>query len=113
MKLKVSARRLKQAVSLYTSFRERRPRKLKVVNVNIPNVVAVIGHLEYVGYKTTHGRKVELYQHDFAPGSRPLFCVSSDGQQLLLLGGRYKFTERGIVDKDRAGREIENPQHGK
>jgi hypothetical protein len=39
--------------------------------------------------------------------------VSSDGKTLLLLGGRYQFTERGIVDKDAKGREIENKKHGK
>ena len=111
-KLKINARQLKQAVALYTSFREKKPRKLKVVTVDIPQVVAVIGYLEYVGYRTTHGNEVQPYHHPFAEGSRPLLCVSSDGRQLVLLGGRYKFTERGIVDRDAKGREIENADHG-
>jgi len=31
---------------------------------------------------------------------------------MLLLGGRFKFTERGIVDRDISGKEIENTAHG-
>lgn len=101
------------AVALYESFREARPRKIGAVKFAVPQAVAVIGYVEGIDYKTTHGKKVTLYHHDFAPGSRPLLTVSADGKQLLLLGGRYQFTERGIVDRDHRGREIENPAHGK
>jgi hypothetical protein len=72
-----------------------------------------MGYVEGIDYRTTHGKKVELYHHDFAPGSRPLLCVSSDGRQVLLLGGRYKWTDRGIVDRDHKDREIENEGHGR
>jgi len=99
-------------VNLYESFREKKPRKAAVVKYNTPEVAACIGYVEYIGYRTTHGKEVKLYQHDFAPGSRPLLAVSPDGRQLLLLGGRYKFTDRGIVDRDAKGREIENTAHG-
>lgn len=106
-------RELRQAVALYESFREARPRKLGKVRFDVPKVVAVIGHVEGIDYRTTHGKKVTLYHHDFAPGSRPLLCTSSDGKQLLLLGGRYHFTERGIVDKDHKGDERPDPKHGR
>lgn len=102
-----------QAVRLYESFRERKPRRIADVKLKVPKAVACIGYVEGIDYRTTHGKKVTLYHHDFAPGSRPLLAVSGDGKQLLLLGGRYEFTERGIVDKDAAGREIENARHGK
>jgi len=44
-------------------------------------------------------------------GSRPLLVASPDGKCLMLLGGRFKFTDRGIVDRDANGREIENKKH--
>lgn len=103
---------IKDAVALYEGFREAKPKKIKTVKVKLPKAVAVIGHLEYVGYKTTHGRKTEFYQHDFAAGSRPLLCASADGKQLLLIGGHFVFGERGIVDVDKSGRERPDPHHG-
>ena len=106
-------REMARAAKLYESFRERAPTRIKRIGIAGPPRIAVdIGHVEYIGYRTTHGRKLTLYQHDFAPGSRPLLCVSPDGRQLLLLGGRYQFTDRGIVDRDISGREIDNPDHG-
>ena len=101
------------AVRLFESFREESPRKVGTARVNIPKAVAVMGYVEGIDYRTTHGKKLTLYHHDFEPGSRPLLAVSSDGTQLLLLGGRYQFTEQGIVDMDARGRLITNPSHGK
>ena len=104
---------LSQAVTLFKSFREKNPVKLAKLRVTLPKVVACMGHVEAIEYRTTHGRKVTLYKHPFAAGSRPLLCVSANGRQLMLLGGRYKWTDRGIVDRDSKGREIENRKHGK
>jgi hypothetical protein len=104
---------VQKAVTLFESFREARPRRVGVVKMNVPAAVAVMGYVEGIDYRTTHAGKVTLYHHDFEPGSRPLLAVSSNGRQLLLLGGRYEWTERGIVDKDARGREIENPKHGR
>jgi hypothetical protein len=101
------------AVRLYEDFREESPRKVGSARVNIPKAVAVMGYVEGIDYRTTHGKKLTLYHHDFEAGSRPLLAVSSDGRQLLLLGGRYQFTEQGIVDKDARGRLITNPKHGR
>ena len=64
----------------------------------IPRVVAVIGHCDFIGYTTRRDGKVEKYVHDFAKKDRPLLCVNPDGSQILLVGGDYDFTERGIVD---------------
>jgi hypothetical protein len=111
-RVKVNSTELKQAVELYTSFREAKPKRVDVVEMEHPSVVMVIGHLESVDYRTTHGGKLQLYRHDFARGSRPLLCVSADGEQLVLVGGRYTFTEDGIVDHDKDGNEIRNQAHG-
>lgn len=105
-------KQIKAAVALFESFRERKPRHIRTVNFDVPEAVAVIGFVEAIDYKTTHGNEPTLYRHKFAAGSRPLLCASSDGKQLLLLGGAYHFTERGIVDIDRQGVERPDPTHG-
>ena len=107
----------KKAAALYRGFREADPDKVLQFDIDIPRTVMVLGHAEYIGYRTTHGagrkKKLTLYEHPFAPGSRPLLCVSPDGKQLLLIGGRYQVTELGIVDVDQKGRLVTNPKHGR
>lgn len=104
---------VRRAIKLYESFREDKPRKIGAVKMALPSAVAVMGYVEGIDYRTTHKGKLTLYHHDFAPGSRPLLAVAADGKQLLLMGGRFQFTARGIVDKDARGRQILNPKHGK
>lgn len=105
-------RALRAAIKLYTDFREKEPRKIRTVDFDIPAAVMVIGYVDEVWYTTTHGKKVVSYRHPFQDGSRPLLCASSDGRQLMLFGGRYKFTDRGIVDKNPDGSLNFDPDHG-
>jgi hypothetical protein len=63
-----------------------------------PKVAACIGECDGVLYTTVRDGKVERYIHKFAASDKPLLCVSADGRQILLVGGRYRFTELGIVD---------------
>ena len=107
------SKQLQQAVALYESFRERSPKKLATIRVSIPKVVANMGYVQSLDYLTTHKGKAQPYRHKFAKGSRPLLCVSADGRQLMLLGGHYKWTDRGIVDHDAKGRERPDPKHGR
>lgn len=105
---------IRAAVDLFETFRGRSPRRIKRVTMDVPEAVAVIGHVDYIGYRTTYEDKSELYEHEFQPGSRPLLCVNADGKQLVLLGGRYVFDKHhGIVDKDARGRKVLDPDHGK
>lgn len=103
---------IRAAVQLYRDFREKKPRRIKVIDFTVPEAVMVIGYVDEILYTTTHGRKVVSYRHPFQDGSRPLLCASSDGKQLMLLGGRYKFTDRGIVDRDAEGNLVFDPDHG-
>lgn len=103
---------VRQAVQLFTSFREKKPKRLDVLEIDHPSVVAVIGHIDAIDYTTEHGTKKTLYRHEFAKGSRPLFCVSADGEQLVLIGGRFKFDDRGIVDKTASGADLIPKDHG-
>lgn len=64
-----------------------------------PNALVVIGEIDFVGYTTIRDGVVEKYIHRFKAKARPLFTVTPDGSSIVLLGGAYDFTERGIVDQ--------------
>jgi hypothetical protein len=101
-------REQKDAIALFRDFREEAPGRIVTLDVDIPTALAVMGRLEYVGYRTTHGRRSKLYKHEFAPGSRPLLCAGPTDNQLYILQGSFRVTDRGIVDLDRRGREIDD-----
>ena len=60
-----------------------------------------------IEYDCTRGGKTVKARHVFAPGSRPVFAVGGGRGELFLLGTRYRFTDRGIVDFDSQGRAID------
>lgn len=76
-------------------------------SIEYPNLdgvaVAMIGECDGVLYTTVRDGKTERYIHEFEQKDKPLLCVTPDGRQLLLVGGNYRFTERGIVDKSWKG----------
>lgn len=106
--MKIPRREIAAASSIYRKFRERSPRRGRVVRMVLPKAVAVIGFVEFIGYSTSHKGRAKLYKHDFAPGSRPYLCVEPARGQLFLIGGRYRFTDRGIVDRGPRGQEIDD-----
>lgn len=65
----------------------------------IPDVLLHIGKVDGILYSTRRDGVNEKYIHKFAAKSRPIMAVSHDGKMIVLLGGSYTFTERGIVDK--------------
>jgi len=89
-----------KAAKLYENFTGE-PGELiaRVSPPKCPKVLAVIGEIDGIMYDTFQDGELEKYVHRFDKKSRPLFCVSPDGKQIFLIGGQYKFTERGIVDK--------------
>lgn len=58
-----------------------------------------IGELVGVIYETVRDGEVEQYIHRFRKNSRPLLASTFDGTRLVIVGGRYRFTDRGIVDR--------------
>lgn len=64
-----------------------------------PKVGLAVGTCDGILYTTERDGKIEKYIHTFKKNARPLFAVSHDGLQLLLIGGKYEFTEAGITDK--------------
>jgi hypothetical protein len=97
---------MRSSASLYEGFREETPQRAKRVAYKVPRAVAVMGQVEFIGYMTTHAGKTHLYVHQFAPGSRPTFAAGKGKNQAYLVGGRYRVTDRGIVDFGPGGREV-------
>jgi len=64
----------------------------------LPGVAVAIGDVDGILYTTVRDGQLEKYIHKFKKKDRPIFAVSPDGKQLLMIGGNYNFTERGIVD---------------
>lgn len=54
-----------------------------------------IGRVLAVAYEAGNG---EMFEHRFRRSSAPVLIASADGKQLAVIGGRYKFTKRGIID---------------
>lgn len=91
---------LAQGNRLYSGFMLRGAKGSRRVNVPaLPKVALDIGTVTAIEYATNRGGRPATYRHSFRKGSRPLFAVSHDGKQLILLGGAFRFTHRGIVDK--------------
>jgi hypothetical protein len=63
----------------------------------VPESAYVIGSLDAVEYTVERDGVVERYRHLFRTADRPLLALS-DVDQILVLGGRYRWTELGIVD---------------
>jgi hypothetical protein len=71
----------------------------KVKIAEFGKVAYLVGELEGVIYATDRDGKPEKYIHRFRKSSRPLLVTNHDGTQLRIIGGKYLFTEDGIVDK--------------
>lgn len=71
------------------------------IEINQPDYKTglAFGRLKGVIYSTVRDGETEEYIHEFKPRSQPILGASHDGKQLLVSGGRYQFTDRGIIDK--------------
>lgn len=98
-------RELARAEALFRGFRLRGPRSVRQVRAELPTAVIVMGELRAVEYEMPRGRRKVLYRHEFARGSAPELCAGPGTCELVLVGGRYRVTQRGIVDLTPSGRE--------
>lgn len=88
-----------RAAKLYQKFTGHDPEVIGRVTIPaLPKSAACIGECDGILYTTVRDGVTERYIHKFRKPDKPMFCVSPDGKQLLLVGGNYDFTERGIVD---------------
>lgn len=85
------------AKKLYRDFTGHDSASMRQVRIpSLPKAGLVFGQLVQVGYRSA--RDGQLYRHTFSAKSRPLLIASSDGKQVLIFGGGFTFTDRGIED---------------
>lgn len=100
MKNSSQRKSIKQAAKLFEDFTgEPANDPVEIAIPEMPKTALAIGKVLGIMYETVRDGVKESYQHKFKSSSRPLMVVSSDGKQVLMLGGAYTFTDRGIVDK--------------
>lgn len=93
-----STKEVGQAARLFQNFTGRAPGAVRKITFPAPPKAALVfGTLVEVTYQSE--RDGNLYSHTFRKSSRPLVLASHDGKQVQIVGGRFAFTERGIVDK--------------
>lgn len=94
------SKKVRQAANLYERFSGHQAESIGRIKVSpLPSVGVAIGELDGVLYTTMRDGVKEKYIHKFHPKDKPLLVVSPDGKRIMVIGGRYTFTERGIVDK--------------
>ncbi len=88
-----------QASDLYSRFSGHEAESIGKVPAPRPLKTAIaIGECDGILYSTVRDNRTERYIHKFRKADRPLLTVAPDGSQIVLVGGNYRFTERGIVD---------------
>lgn len=86
----------KQGVRLFKAFNGRPPEQVDTVELKDYKELVYIGPCLAIEYLADDGYP---YRHKFKAAARPDLCVSPDGLQLFLVGGNFKFTDRGITDR--------------
>jgi hypothetical protein len=89
---------LRRAAALLKDFSGHDPHEVISLSEKPFHAGLVIGTLDAVPYTTVRDGKTEHYLHEFEQHARPLLVASSDGRSLRVVGGRFQFTEAGIVD---------------
>jgi hypothetical protein len=90
---------IEAAAKLQADFSGHEPGSVDKIRVPDDKVFTPVGKLTGVLYDTTRDGKPEKYIHRFRRKSRPLLAASHDGTSLRIVGGRFRFTEAGIVDE--------------
>ena len=91
---------IRKAAGLYERFSGHEAIEGERVRVApLPAVGVCIGEVDGIMYTTVRDGVTEKYIHKFHAADKPRFVVSPDGKRLFMIGGRYDFTERGIVDR--------------
>lgn len=94
-----SNKEVERAAKLFEDFTGRAPDSVRKIRLpKQPKAGLVFGQLIRIGYRSA--RDGLLYEHTFRTlKSRPLLFASSDGKTVVIVGGRYAFTDRGIEDR--------------
>lgn len=87
---------LQKARDLFFAFHERAPKAKEIFKIAPPKDATVlkVGSLDGLIYTPLGERR--KYIHKFKRNARPVLVVTHDGDQIYILAGEYKFTERGF-----------------
>lgn len=92
--------KLRDAVHLYEKFHGEDPRFVTSIKLRAQDKILLqIGKLVGVMYEAKRDGVTKKFLHQFTGSSRPVLASSHDGQQLYIAGGKYDFTEDGIIDR--------------
>ena len=95
----MSRNSLGDAIALYEDFHDGPASGSEVVEIEFPEMVFQVGTCDGILYTADRGDGPEEFIHEFEGDAKPMLCATPDGKQLLLIGGNFEFTERGIEDK--------------
>lgn len=85
-----------QAARLSRAFHGKKPDRIVRAKAPETKVGMRLGKLLGVIYEVPDGTR---YMHEFRGQAQPTLAATHDGRQLIVQGGRYRMTGRGIVDK--------------
>lgn len=91
--------KLKEATRRFEDFTGHKPEYIDTHHLKDFKQGFKIGQCDGILYTTVRDGRTEKYIHEFKNSSRPILASSYDGKTIALIGGKYSFTERGIVDK--------------
>lgn len=89
----------RRARRIFEAFTGRAVDRAETINLPaLPKAVACVGEIVAVEYVAERDGETAIFRHAFKK-SGPLMCVFPDGKKVLMLGGAWKFTEDGYVDR--------------
>ena len=71
----------------------------EVAKPEVPDAMANIGQVFAIEYLAERDGTVYRFRHVFRAKSRPQLAVSPDGDFVTMLGGAWRFSEDGFIDK--------------
>ena len=84
---------------LYSDFHGEPPRHVKMHRLPAFREGVEVGPLVAVTYDTVRDGKKIRFEHEFKKRASPLLTVSDDGRKIAVIGGDFRFTDRGFVDQ--------------
>ncbi len=91
-------KQIRDSAEWFEDFTGHEAEQTESINFVTPKAVGVIGRVYAIAYEAKRGNKTDVYEHKFKASNAPILAVSSDGRQLMILGGNYKVTDHGIED---------------
>lgn len=91
-------KQVRAAARRFARFTGHDAKRAVSIEIDLPRAALYIGPVLAIEYEAVRDGQTERYRHRFSAHAAPILAASDDGRQLLLLQGRFRFTERGIVD---------------